>query len=196
MAALLRMVDSIRCKERGKSTDWRSSPMEQTPSPSWYHGRCGGQFFYRNIKRCKSGNSAEWRQAKGVVNTSLVAWFTRLFYTFDSKTVKSIKIHLHCPPDRSLLPETTPHPKLGPPPKKNLDSLLLDDVDAEFLTVSPEVGKSGQVESETKGRKDSVENDLLRLQVHFRFSGFLGRLPVSPGLKRKRSLSIALLTTS
>ena len=47
MAALLRKVDSVRCKELGRRTGRRSSPMEQTPSPSWYQGRGGEQ--KRNI---------------------------------------------------------------------------------------------------------------------------------------------------
>ena len=39
LAELLRIVDSVRCKELGRRTGMRSSMMEQTPCPNCFQGR-------------------------------------------------------------------------------------------------------------------------------------------------------------
>ena len=38
MAALLRMLNGVGHEKLGRQTGKRSSPIEQTPSPSWYQG--------------------------------------------------------------------------------------------------------------------------------------------------------------
>ena len=38
LEVLLRIVDNVWRKVRGGQTRWWSSPIEQTPSPSWWQG--------------------------------------------------------------------------------------------------------------------------------------------------------------
>ena len=56
MAALLRKVDSVRCKELESWSGRRSSPMEQTPKPKLVPGnRWGTHFFWKD----------QWGQLEG-----------------------------------------------------------------------------------------------------------------------------------